>query len=113
MAAERQAEMEAGRSAAAVEVAIAAIRTPQAGHDEQAKNLAPLGRAATDEYGDRRQELVFIGYFRQPQEAQQPQPHEAVGAVEACIRRLLDSCLLTEPEMARYGREQAARNLLA
>ena len=47
---------------------------------------------ATPQAGDRRQELVFIGQFGD----------EASGTSQQSLEDLLDSCLLTDEEMALY-----------
>lgn len=52
-------------------------------------------------HGDRRQELVFIGQF-QDSNAGPPVPGDRS---KKALERVLDSCLLTDAEMAAYERE--------
>jgi hypothetical protein len=125
--------MEAGRMAAAIEVANArsmrgalpiattasSADNPTGGNtgvSEAAHDTKPsgLGEDLGAEFGDRRQELVFIGYFRKPADAEDGDTSQGVagGNPETRIRKLLDSCLLTDRELVYYRKQQSERNLL-
>jgi hypothetical protein len=58
---------------------------PRSEWPQEPEVLAQIERECEGEYGDRRQELVFIG----------------IGMDEAALRAGLDRCLLTDAEWAR------------
>jgi hypothetical protein len=86
---------------------------------ERAQKSAELGAT----FGDRRQELVLIGYFGQSgaDSANEKftaasgggEAHTEDSEVELRIRKLLDSCLLTDRELEYYMQQQLGKNLLA